>query len=109
MATTDTAGTTPYLDGNGNQLTDEEDTAGPAYTMTLTPDKRVILDDGRDLSYFTINIVDANGVMVPDASNEVNFSVTGAGMFAGADNGDEDSRPRTTRCPSMPRSTARSC
>ncbi len=90
VATSDTAGTTPVVDGGGHQLTDEEDTAGSASTLTLTPDKQVILDNGRNLSYFTINVVDANGVMVPDANNTINMSVTGAGSFAGADNGDED-------------------
>ena len=35
-------------------------------------------------------MVDAKGVMVPDADNTVKFDVTGAGTFAGADNGKED-------------------
>src|SRR6201999_4090328 len=35
-------------------------------------------------------VVDSNGVMVPDANNTVKFDVTGAGTFAGADNGKED-------------------
>jgi hypothetical protein len=42
------------------------------------------------LSYIETQVVDRNGVMVPDADNTVNFDVSGAGTFAGADNGKQD-------------------
>src|SRR5262245_23045658 len=69
---------------------DELDSAGPAATVRLTPDKRRIAADGRALSYVTADVVDAHGVVVPDADNELSFSVRG-GRFAGADNGREES------------------
>jgi beta-galactosidase len=50
----------------------------------------VVQADGKSLSYVTVNVVDAHGVMVPDAANAISFSVTGAGTFVGADNGKED-------------------
>jgi beta-galactosidase/beta-glucuronidase len=70
---------------------DEVDTAGAPYTLKLTPDSSTLLANGKSLSYITVDVVDKNGVMVPNASNMLNFSVTGAGIFAGADNGHEDS------------------
>jgi beta-galactosidase len=69
---------------------DEVDTAGPPATVRLTPDKRTIAADGRSLSYVTADVVDAHGVVVPDADNELTFDVRG-GRLAGADNGQEES------------------
>jgi beta-galactosidase/beta-glucuronidase len=70
---------------------DEVDTAGAAYALKLTPDKSALTANGKSLSYITVDVVDKNGVEVPNANNMLNFSVTGAGIFAGADNGHEDS------------------
>jgi beta-galactosidase len=65
------------------------DTAGPAYTLKLTPDKKVITADGKSLSYITVDVVDSNEVMVPSADNLVNISITG-GQLAGLDNGRQE-------------------
>jgi beta-galactosidase len=69
---------------------DEVDTAGRAFALRVTPDRTVIRDDGKSLSYLTVQVVDAHGVEVPDAANAIRTSVTGAGTFAGADNGKQD-------------------
>ncbi len=69
---------------------DEVDTAGRAYALKLTPDKRVLLGDGKSLAYLTTSVVDARGVEVPDADNAIKTTVRGAGTFQGADNGKED-------------------
>jgi beta-galactosidase len=69
---------------------DEEDTAGRPYALSVTPDTTVLKPDGKSLSYLTVRVVDRHGVEVPDADNSVLTSVTGAGSFAGADNGKED-------------------
>jgi len=66
---------------------DEVDTAGPADTLTLTPEIKVIKADGRALSYVDVKVVDKNGVMVPSAGNRIAFNVTGAGTLAAVDNG----------------------
>ncbi|MDQ3819046.1 MAG: DUF4982 domain-containing protein, partial [Acidobacteriota bacterium] len=68
-------------------LTDEVRTAGKPARILLTPDRRVIKADGQDLSFVTVKVVDANGTLVPDAENLVNFQITGAGFIAGVDNG----------------------
>jgi beta-galactosidase len=70
---------------------DELDTAGAPAAIRLTPDKRKIAADGRSLSYVTVNVVDANGVLVPDADDAIAFDVRGAGRLAGLDNGREES------------------
>jgi beta-galactosidase len=70
---------------------DEVDTAGSPYTVRMTPDKTVLAADGKALSYLTADVVDQHGVVVPDADNAITFQVSGAGTFAGADNGKQDS------------------
>ena len=69
---------------------DEVDTAGRPYALRVTPDRTVIRDDGKSLSYLTVQVVDAHGVEVPDADNTIRTSVSGAGTFQGADNGKQD-------------------
>ena len=62
-------------------------TAGAPARIELTADRSVIGNDGRDLSFVTVRILDKDGVMVPDASNLVQFSIEGSGFIAGVDNG----------------------
>jgi beta-galactosidase len=69
---------------------DEVDTAGAPAAVRLTPDKRAVAADGRSLSYVTADVVDANGVIVPDADNPLSFRVDGAGRLVGLDNGREE-------------------
>jgi beta-galactosidase len=69
---------------------DEEDTAGRPYALAVSPDKTVLTPDGKSLSYLTVKVVDRHGVEVPDADNSIVTSVSGAGAFAGADNGKQD-------------------
>ena len=78
-------------DDSGKQVArDEVDTAGKPYTVRISPDKTVLAADGKSLSYLTVDVVDQHGVTVPDADNAITFDVSGAGTFAGADNGKED-------------------
>ncbi|RIJ78032.1 DUF4982 domain-containing protein [Nakamurella silvestris] len=66
-------------------------TAGVATTTTLTPDKLAIAADGHSMSFVTVDVVDKNGVMVPSANNQLNFTVTGGGSLVGLDNGNPES------------------
>ncbi|QWT17379.1 discoidin domain-containing protein [Collinsella sp. zg1085] len=61
--------------------------AGPAKRLLIEADRSSISANGDDLSYLTVSILDAEGRMVPDATNRVTFSVEGAGTLAGVDNG----------------------
>ena len=64
-------------------------TAGKASAIKLTADRAVIRADRSDLSYVTAEIVDANGVLLPTASIELTFRVTGAsGELAAVGSGD---------------------
>src|SRR4051794_41404548 len=76
---------------DGHQVArDEVDTAGPPAAVRLTPDKRTIAADGRSLSYFTVDVLDAHGVLVPGADNAISFDVRGAGRLVGLDNGRQE-------------------
>ena len=67
--------------------TDTVQTAGAAASVVLKADRSAINADGRDLSYVEVDIVDANGVLVPQASDSVAFTVSGPGRIVGVDNG----------------------
>ena len=88
----------PYEEGtlkaisrrNGKvELVREIQTAGAAAQIVLVPDRKSIKDDGTDLSFVTVKIVDKKGTVVPLADNEVKFEVSGPGFIAGVDNGSE--------------------
>jgi beta-galactosidase len=73
--------------GGKEILTSEVATAGPAAKIVLEPDRSAINADGLDLSFVTVKVVDANGVVVPDANTMVTFSLAGNAKIAGVDNG----------------------
>ena len=66
-------------------------TAGKAYAIELTPDRRWIAADGEDLSYINVRIVDKDGNPLPTDSREIHFNVSGAGTFRAIANGDPTS------------------
>jgi beta-galactosidase len=68
--------------------TDKVQTAGTAAALTAKADRASITADGRDLSYVEIDIVDAQGVVVPQANNKIDFAISGPGTLVGLDGGD---------------------
>jgi beta-galactosidase len=87
----------PYVPGslkavstkNGKTvLTREIKTAGAAYKLIAKADRSAITADGKDLSFISVEVVDKNGTIVPDAKNLIQFSVSGQGFIAGVDSGD---------------------
>jgi beta-galactosidase len=70
---------------------DEMTSSGPAAKVQLKPDRTTITADGKDLVFIEIDITDSNGVLVPNATNTVNFSVSGPGTIVGVDNGNSPS------------------
>ncbi len=68
--------------------TDVVNTAGSAAGLALTADRTSITADGRDLSYVEIDIVDAQGVVVPKANSTIAVTVGGPGTLVGLDAGD---------------------
>ncbi len=66
-------------------------TAGEPAQIRLTADRSEIQADGTDLSFITVEIVDKDGNLCPNANNLVNFDVQGAAFIAGVDNGNQTS------------------
>ena len=67
---------------------DELRTAGDAVAIRLRADRTDLAADGQDLSHIDIELVDAQGLVVPDADRPVRVRVEGAGRFLCMDNGD---------------------
>jgi len=63
-------------------------TAGAPAKLVLTPDRNMITADGNDLSFITVDVVDDQGTIVPNAENQINFKIEGQGTIVGVDNGD---------------------
>jgi beta-galactosidase len=61
-------------------------TAGKAANIKLVADRSKILANGQDLSFITVAITDENGIIRPDADNQLSFTISGAGVIAGVDN-----------------------
>jgi hypothetical protein len=72
-------------------VTDKVVTAGAAAKIQLLPDRTTINADGKDLVFIETNILDTNNNLVPTASNNVSFSVSGPGKIVGVDNGNAPS------------------
>ncbi|MBT2561059.1 DUF4982 domain-containing protein [Pedobacter sp. ISL-68] len=80
------------FDSNGKPVAEEKvTTAGKPYKIVLTPDRKEITADGKDLSFVTVSVVDQNGIPCPTATNALNFEVKGAGTFKAVCNGDATS------------------
>lgn len=73
--------------------TDVLRTAGKPYAVRLAADRKSLAADGRSLVFVTADIVDARGVVMPDAEHLISFEVSG-GSLAGLDNGREESAER---------------
>lgn len=66
-------------------------TAGKPQRIKLETDRQTIKANGKDLSYVTATVVDANGNPCPKASNRLHFKVKGNGAYKAACNGDATS------------------
>jgi beta-galactosidase len=69
-------------------------TAGKADRLRLTPDRDRIRSDPDDLSYVTVEVLDADGLVHPAAAHTVRFAVEGAGTLAAVGNADPQSTER---------------
>jgi beta-galactosidase len=63
-------------------------TAGPIAALRLTPDRTTITADGQDLSFVTVEAVDKDGNIQPNADQLVTFAVDGPAKIAGVASGD---------------------
>jgi beta-galactosidase len=63
-------------------------TVGDPVRVRLTADRTAILANGQDLSFVTVETVDAEGLPHPNANHEISFRITGPGTIAGVGNAD---------------------
>lgn len=61
-------------------------TAANPVTIKLTADRKTIMANGQDLSYVTVEVIDKNGNIVPNAANKLQFDIQGEGTIAGVGN-----------------------
>jgi beta-galactosidase len=73
---------------NGQIVTEEIHTTSKAFAIRLSVDRMNINTDSRDVANVKVEVVDENGLVVPDANNLIQFKVEGEGVLAGTDNGD---------------------
>jgi beta-galactosidase len=62
-------------------------TAGKAERIELLSDTKQLAADGRDIAHIEFRIVDAKGILVPDAQVAVTFEVQGPAKIIGVGNG----------------------
>jgi beta-galactosidase len=80
------------FDDNGKAVAEKEiHTAGKPHHLELSADRDIVSADGNDLSYITVSVVDKDGNLCPNADNQLNFEVSGAGNFKAVCNGDATS------------------
>ena len=80
---------------NGKEvLTKEMKTAGEPSQIRLTADRQAINADGQDVSFVTVEVLDENGNVCPNAENLIRFNVSGNGSVVGVDNGSPTSMER---------------
>jgi beta-galactosidase len=63
-------------------------TTGQPARLRLTADRGVVQADGQDLSFVTVEALDAEGRFQPHADHAVEFSISGPGSIAAVGNGD---------------------
>ncbi|MDD5603133.1 MAG: DUF4982 domain-containing protein, partial [Eubacteriales bacterium] len=79
-----------YLNGK-EVISTETRTTGRPVRVRIEPDRANIMDDGADTVPINICALDANGLVVPTASNFIRFIVEGDGKVLGTGNGDPNS------------------
>ena len=69
-------------------------TAGAPHHIRLTTDRTTINANGKSLAFVTVEVVDKDGNLCPNAEHEIFFDVQGKASIAGVDNGCQTSMER---------------
>lgn len=75
----------------GKKITAKIETTGQATTVVLTPDKTILMADGKDATVVNISITDEKGREVPIANNPIAFTISENAKIIGVGNGDPSS------------------
>ena len=74
---------------NGQKWAEElVETTGKPAALQVTAEKTELKNDGTDLSFIRVAVVDSQGRVVPRSKNHLKFSVTGPAEIIATDNGD---------------------
>lgn len=86
------------LDANRQEVKESIlQTSGELASIKLTADRKHILASGEDLAYITLEVIDKNGNIVPDANIPLNVDVKGrATLLAAASANLKDLEPKTS-------------
>ena len=79
---------------DGRRITSRQETTGTPASITLVADRKRLDADGMDASVINVDVRDAKGRIVPNASNLISFNITGPGKIIGVGNGDPSSHER---------------
>ena len=80
----------------GKKITAKIETTGQATTVVLTPDKTILMADGKDVTVVNISITDEKGREVPTANNLLAFTISENAKIIGVGNGDPSSHEADT-------------
>ena len=69
----------------------EVKTTGAPAGLRLTSDRDAIQASFGDVAHVKVEVIDADGLVVPDASNDIGFALSGVGRILAVDNGQPDS------------------
>jgi beta-galactosidase len=72
----------------GRQIEDVRETTGAPASVLLKADRGELAADNADLAVVTVEILDAQGRVVPIADNKVTFTLSGPAKLIGVGNGD---------------------
>jgi beta-galactosidase len=77
---------------NGSKLiTDKVQTTAEPASLRLTADKKILKPGTQDIAMITVDALDKNNLHVPDAGNEITFSIQGPAKIIGVGNGNPSS------------------
>jgi len=76
----------------GKIVTEEIHTTSKPVSIRLSSDLNEIDADAHDIANVKVEIIDENGLVVPDASNLIEFKVEGEGILKGTDNGNPQNK-----------------
>lgn len=80
----------------GKKITAKIETTGQATTVVLSPDKTILMADGKDATVVNISITDEKGREVPTANNLLAFTISENAKIIGVGNGDPSSHEADT-------------
>ena len=75
----------------GTSLEATRETTGEPVAIRLIADRSALTADNADLAVVTVEVIDAQGRVVPVADNKVTFTLTGPAKLIGVGNGDPSS------------------